>query len=96
MKVYIAGKITGNEDYRSQFKCREMILILEGHIVINPADLPQGLEHHEYMHICKSMIDVCDAVSFLDNWVDSPGAKIEHEYAKEKGKLLWFKHKVNA
>ncbi len=94
MKVYIAGKITGNEDYRAQFKCREMILKLEGHTVLNPADLPAGLEHHEYMHICRSMIDVSEAVSFLDNWKDSPGAQMEHEYAIEQGKQLWFKNKI--
>ena len=88
MKIYIAGKITDNEDYKSEFKLREMILKLEGHTVLNPAELPEGLEHHEYMHICTAMIDISDAVSFLDNWKDSRGARIEHQYAVDHGKHL--------
>lgn len=90
MKIYIAGKITGNEDFRAEFKFRQMLIESEGHIVLNPAELPKGLEHQEYMHICYSMIDVCDAVSFLDNWVDSPGANMEYQYASKKGKELIF------
>lgn len=88
MKVYIAGPITGNEDYKSQFKFRQICLESEGHIVLNPAELPVGLEHAEYMHICFSMIDIADAVSFLDNWKDSRGARMEYNYAIDKGKLI--------
>ena len=90
MKIYIAGKITGNEDYKAEFKLREMVLKSVGHTVLNPAELPSGLEHYEYMHICTAMIDIADAVSFLPNWNDSKGARIEYNYALEKGKQLLF------
>jgi len=88
LKIYIAGKITGNENYKAEFKLREMVLKLEGHTVLNPAELPEGLEYKEYMHICYAMIDVAEAVSFLSNWESSPGAKTEYQYAVEKGKRL--------
>ncbi|MDF2985764.1 MAG: 57, N15p58 [Eubacterium sp.] len=90
MKVYIAGKITGNEDYRAEFDLRQMILESEGHTVLNPARLPLGLEHHEYMHICRSMIDVAEAVSFLPNWKESVGARMEYDYAVEEEKHIWM------
>ena len=36
MKVYIAGKITGNPDYYEQFAEAEKLLTEQGHAVINP------------------------------------------------------------
>ena len=90
MKVYIAGKITGNPDYKQQFAEVEKKLREKGHTTMNPAVLPDGFDHHEYMQICFSMIDVCDAVYFLSNWGDSTGAKMEYEYAFRGNKELMF------
>ena len=90
MKVYIAGKITGNPDYKQQFAEAEKKLRAQGHTTMNPAVLPDGFEHSEYMQICFSMIDVCDAVFFLDNWRDSIGATMERDYAESIGKVLMF------
>ncbi len=86
MKVYIAGKITGNPDYKQQFAEAEKKLREKGHTTMNPAVLPDGFEHQEYMRVCFSMIDVCDAVFFLDNWRDSKGANMEYNYAFEQNK----------
>ena len=91
MKIYIAGKITGNPSFRDDFKKAELALKLQGHIVLSPADTIariQRLEHHEYLHICYAMIDVADAVAFLPNWKESKGAKIEMEYAKKANKKI--------
>jgi nucleoside 2-deoxyribosyltransferase len=90
MKVYIAGKITGLDNYKELFAAKEKELTGLGYSVINPAILPIGFEHHEYMHICYSMIDVCDMVVFLDNWSDSVGAKLEMAYAFKLGKAVWL------
>jgi len=91
MKVYIAGKITGLPNYREVFAEKEKELIAEGHTVMNPAVLPYpGFEHHEYMHICKAMIDVCDLVLFMKNAKESAGAKEEMSYAAKAGKAMWF------
>jgi FMN phosphatase YigB (HAD superfamily) len=91
MKVYIAGKITGNSNFKEEFKKAELALKLQGHIVLSPADTIariQRLEHHEYLHICYAMIDVADAVAFLPNWKDSKGAREEREYARKNGKEI--------
>jgi len=88
MKVYIAGPITGNPNYMEQFAKAEQELREQGHTPMNPSVLPQGFEQDEYMKICYSMIDVCDAVYFLDNWWKSKGANLEQVYAIQKGKTL--------
>ena len=93
MKIYIAGKITGLDNYRELFQKAESIFKNEGHAVMNPSILPDGFEHREYMHICYSMINVCDGVHFLDNWKDSKGAIMEYEYAVEQGKFISFENK---
>jgi len=91
VKAYIAGKITGKENYKDAFIAKEKELMSYGYIVMNPAILPYpGFEHHEYMHICKAMIDVCDSVYFMNDWHDSHGAKMELSYAIEQGKTIWF------
>ena len=96
MKIYLAGKITNNENYYIDFLKAEVQVKTEfSCIVINPAKTIariDGLEHNEYLHICKAMIDVCDTVAFLPNWTESKGAKEEMEYANSKGKkIIYFK-----
>ena len=90
MKIYIAGKITGKEDYKTDFKKAEELLISQGYAVLNPSVLPEGFEHSEYLHICKAMIDVCDAVYFLPTWSDSKGAHLEMGYAVAAGKDIRY------
>ena len=90
MKVYIAGKITGNPDYKQQFAEAEKKLREKGHATMNPAVLPDGFEHHEYMRVCFSMIDVCDTLFMLDNWRDSIGATMEHDYATANNKAIIY------
>ena len=91
MKVYIAGKITGHDDYKKAFYDAETLLKKAGHIPLNPARLNEGFEHDEYMKICYAMITVCDAVFFLDNWTESKGARLERCYAETLGKVLMSK-----
>jgi len=90
VKVYIAGKITGNPSYKQQFAEAEKKLREKGFTTMNPAVLPDGFEHQEYMRVCFSMIDVCDAVYFLSNWQDSIGATMEYNYAFGAGKGIMF------
>lgn len=90
MKVYIAGKITGLKGYKKLFANAEKQLKRNGHKIMNPSILPKGFEHEEYMKICYSMIDVCDAVYFLKNWTDSKGAIMEMQYAQVKNKTTLF------
>ena len=88
MKVYIAGKITGNENYREEFAKAQDELEKKGYTVLNPAVLPEGLTKGEYMRICFSMIDTADEVHFLTGWQDSEGAKVEYAYCLYVGKRV--------
>ena len=44
MKIYIAGKITGDQGYQAKFQRAATGLRMCGNIVLNPADLPEGME----------------------------------------------------
>lgn len=83
-KIYIAGRITGEKDFKKIFNAKEEELKSQGHIVLNPASLPPGLDYEEYMTICFAMIDVCEEVHFLPNWRESEGAKREKLYSMSK------------
>ena len=86
MKIYIAGKITGDPKYRDRFREEAEKLEGLGHIVLNPAELPEGMSKAEYMRICFAMIDCADTVFLLRGWQDSPGARLEQAYCSYIGK----------
>ena len=79
-KIYIAGKITGDDGYREKFAAAEQKLVGEGCVVLNPALLPAGMSPADYMRICFAMIDVADKVAFLDDFLESQGARLEWDY----------------
>lgn len=88
MTVYIAGKITGNELYKSHFRLAETGLAAMGYRVLNPATLPEGLKPSDYMSICVPMLLAADAVFFIPGWERSGGANIEHDLAVYCGKRI--------
>ena len=90
MKVYIAGKITGDPYYRAKFAQAERALTAAGHIVLNPAVLPEGMGKADYMRICLAMLDSADAIGLLHGWGNSPGARIEHDLARYNGKQVIY------
>jgi hypothetical protein len=90
MKIYIAGRITGYPEYKKRFDEAVSKLEAKGHVCMSPAILPGGFTQADYMRICLAMIDVCECIYFLDNWLDSEGARIEHDYAQKVGKLVLY------
>lgn len=90
MNIYIAGKITGLDNFKELFDAAEKKLKEEGHKVMNPTILPKGFKWGEYMHVCFAMIDICDVVYLLPNWLDSEGAKRERVYAIGKNMLIRY------
>lgn len=92
LKVYIAGPITGTDDYKERFEKAEKYLRDKGAIPMHSAGLPQGFTHSEYIYICKSMIDVCEAVYFMEGYPDSKGSLMEFEYAAKRKKQLLYEN----
>lgn len=86
MKIYIAGRISGDPDYEEKFKRYKRTFSKLNAVVLNPAELPQGLSVADYMRICFAMIDVADTVVFLPDWERSGGAQLEKEYCEYTGK----------
>ena len=90
-KVYIAGPMTGLPDFNHPaFNAYAAKLEAEGCIVLNPAILPMGLEHYQYMLIGQSMLVVADEVHLLPGWVNSKGALMEHQWATCSGKRIHY------
>lgn len=55
MRIYIAGPMTGYENFnREAFHRAKDALKREGHTVLNPAVLPDGLTQPHYMDICMA------------------------------------------
>lgn len=81
MKIYIAGQITGDPEYKARFEAAEATLKGKDNIILNPAVLPAGLTTAEYMTICKAMIDAADKIVLLPGYYHSGGASLEAMYA---------------
>ncbi|WP_147615883.1 DUF4406 domain-containing protein [Treponema pectinovorum] len=92
MKIYIAGKISGNPCYKDDFNLAEKELTALGHSVMNPAWLKAGREFSwkDYMTASRGMQEVCDAVFFIEGWQTSKGAQKEFVFAVESEQKIFF------
>lgn len=91
MIIYIAGKMSGLKDFgRDLFNTAEQYLTDKGHIVLNPAKLPIGLNNESYMPIGFEMIRASDAIYMLNNYNDSIGARLELDFALYQNKKVLF------
>lgn len=96
-KIYIAGKITGLENYEELFDRAERKLREKGFITINPVKVTSGLNpsetsHEEYMRVAIELLLMSDSVYFLSNWQDSEGARQEYIYARLFKKTIEFEN----
>ena len=90
MKAYIAGKITGDSTYREKFNRAKKAMEGEGFIVLNPAELPEGMRSSDYMRICFAMMECADVVAFLPDYDQSRGARLEFDWCQYTGKQTMF------
>lgn len=97
VKVYISGAMASRpETYRKAFAAAEAKL-KKAHpecVVINPAVLPEGLNHEQYMPLCLAMLDAADIILMLNGWERSAGAKLEKAYADYQGKLAIYENEI--
>ncbi len=96
MKIYIAGKVTGEPrkicEAKFQRAENEIRKVMNCEQIINPMKLitdPQT-PWNEAMLKCFAVLFNCDAIYLLSDWKDSRGARIEFETAKELGLKLFF------
>lgn len=90
MKAYIAGRITGDPDYKRKFDHAKACLDAEGFVVLNPAELPEGMRHSDYMRICMAMMDTADVVAFLPGYTQSKGARLAWAYCQYVSKTTMY------
>lgn len=79
-KIYIAGKITGDKNYKNHFAEAERYLRNKGYSVVNPVK-PEGRNYRWYIDEGLKQLMECDEIYMLDNWRDSKGANLEWRYA---------------
>lgn len=89
VKIYIAGAITDNPNYREQFKRAEEYLKSAGHAVINPVK-NEGFTYREYINMGLCELMQCDAIYLLKGYENSTGATLEHDYARTVGLKVYY------
>ena len=85
-RVYIAGKVTGEDrdSCYSKFKNAQTKVEEKGFDAVNPLKLiaDRPLKWEEAMAVCLVELHRCDLIYLLPDWVDSPGARLEAHYAR--------------
>jgi hypothetical protein len=86
MKLYISGKITGDNDYRRKFIFAGIDLCAAGYNAVNPVlYVKPGTDWNAAMRTALKIMLDCDGVALLSDWLESKGAKIEAGFARELG-----------
>lgn len=63
MKIYIAGKITGDPYYKAKFARAAADIADAGHTPINPAMQPEGMSNADYMRISPAQDRAGDRIA---------------------------------
>lgn len=90
MRLYLSGAITSDPNYKEKFARVQSRLEAEGHQVISPLILPEGLAQKEYLHVDFALIDICEGVYFMLDWKMSTGAIKERHHALREGKKMLY------
>lgn len=88
-KIYISGRISGLpiEVARGRFAAAEAYLRerYPDAEIYNPTKFCRyepGKPWQDYMHLCLSVLEQCDFLVLLPNWLESNGAQCEYYYAR--------------
>ena len=87
MKIYIAGPITGTDDYEERFNSAEARLKEAGFEPVNPIGpgLVPGADYKYYIDRGLRLLMECDAIVVMDNFETSKGTLLEVQYCKTCG-----------
>lgn len=94
-RIYIAGRISGDAEFREKFERAERYLT--EHLewkwweVVNPVrECPDGWPWWRCMVRCLWLVAGCRWVAMLPDWNESRGARIEHCWARVLGKTVIY------
>ncbi len=95
-KIYLSGKITGDDNYAKTFENKAAELTSRGALVFNPAVHPNMFTHGQFMELDLLALSFCNSIYMMKNWRDSKGAKMEFEEAKVLGLPVEFEEPLYA
>ena len=95
-KIYLSGKITGDDNYAETFENKAAELTEQGALVFNPAVHPNMFTHGQFMVLDLLALSFCNSIYMMKNWRDSKGAKMEFEEAKVLGLPVEFEEPLYA
>jgi len=86
-RLYLSGKITGNENYKEDFAAARAKLENAGYDVCDPTtfDFPEDVPWANAMKYDIREMLHCDGVALLPSWEESKGACLEVRLAKDLG-----------
>ena len=87
MRVYIAGPITGTDDYQERFSAAAEALTDAGHTPLSPTSVepPADGTWEAWMRATTSLMVTADGIALLSGWETSRGARIEHDWMTSVG-----------
>ena len=84
MKVYICGKVTGDDHYAEKFMEAKRELEKLGYEAVNPIAYTSNTWTWERcMRVVIRELCLCDAIHLLPDWKDSRGGRLEKQIAEE-------------
>lgn len=83
-RVYIAGPMTGHDNYNREafIEAARQIAASTCLIPVHTAWMADGLAYEDYMDLSIDLLEDCDLITGLTGWRESPGAQLEVQYAK--------------
>lgn len=84
--IYIAGAITGTDDYLERFEKAEQTIRKSKRVPINPTIISKPLleakaNYQQFMSVTNELLKCCNGIYLLNGWEHSAGAKEELRYA---------------
>ncbi|GIZ10004.1 DUF4406 domain-containing protein [Flavobacterium sp. UMI-01] len=96
-KIYIAGKVTGlpQEECTMNFDVAQAAIEKIGYEAVNPLKVVNdwNASWEVAMRKCIAALMECDLILMLDNYTNSPGARIELDLAKRLGIPCIYNHR---